>query len=221
MSKNLILGVVAALILGAGGYFLLAGDDDTPSNSDQSANQTEDSQAAAENGSFTPTTGLAFTADIKTTDSNGDVTNGVLKYNGTESWSWSSDASGETAEIRVVDGTFYTYDADSKTWISFGSTNPVGTFDTSVYDYDGDELQNFKSQATSLGQQPCPAGTCEAWRAMNYEGNESFTMWFADNGQISQVSGVSNDGTEVMISYTYGNVEVNKPPNAQSFEIPS
>lgn len=229
MSKKVLIALVVLFLAGAG-FFLLQNDDEI--NGDTSNNEMTTQQETNNNDQqpiendlqtnpFLPTVGQSFIANVSIDDPQQGTIDSLIEYDGANSWHYAAEIGGQRTEIILIDTMLYTFDPTSNSWFSYPTGDAPGNFfDPDAYEYDGDELDSFRSLATNIGTDDCNNGPCEVWTADNFQGQQMFTMAFDQaTGRISRVSSTVNGATS-LIEYTYTDVSIEAPANAQSFDFP-
>ena len=212
-----IIGLIIAGLLLVGGVVYVINESDSTNNSGLTTNESSEQQSNSDSGEaeFNPVANSneAFKATITGT-SNGEEFSAVLEYDGEGNGRFSaSSQDGETVFYYTQDGfiscqmdTCYRLPTDGPTPFSIGE-----------YTYTEEDFDDFKDNATYLGKQDCPAGTCDVWQ-ITEEGVETKIFLNSSDRRISQVIGAL-DGETTTIVYEFGDVNITIPENIE--EIPN
>lgn len=211
MNRNLIIGLVAAVVVGGGIWAYLANQDD-----EATSNDTNQSQQDGENPAFnaTSTADLDFVGTISGSGQEGTI---VFEYDkDTDSIRYIA-TSADGSEIQTITTPDAYYAQANGQWIKY----PTGTdsgFNPDNYQYTADELATYQGSAYQ-GTQDCASGTCHVWR-YNAGNTESTLLIDTSTGYIVRVSSVVGDQTSA-IDYEYKEVSITAPADAQEIELPS
>ncbi|HEX9679374.1 MAG TPA: hypothetical protein VGA08_02025 [Candidatus Saccharimonadales bacterium] len=217
MNRGLIAGIIALVLLlgGAGAYFLTQ-DDDPASPASEQNDESNDQMA----GTFQPvaTTGLDFVATFRTTV--GDQTSEArVEYDSPNAWRYIGNQDGTEFEMIITTDGFFSM-ANGQ-WIKYPvSASTDNGFDTSLYEYDADELAALNAGATYAGTDSCPSGTCDVWEVESMDGSSVTIYIDAASRRISQVVSRSDTAT-TSISYEYIEVMVSPPEKYTELELPA
>lgn len=214
----IVLIVVAALAVGGAGYYVYKKQQDKKNT--QSVTGGQDLQASNGGPDFNPQFGEndPFIATITGTV-NGEESTIKLASDGKGTTEFTMTSEGQ--EIR------YIYTADSYYMCTGGQCTVMkldgasqATLNSDDYTYSQEEIANFKSTSTYLGQQSCPSGTCNVWQ-VNDGVEGSTNKLFVDTGsnRITQIEMTTNEGTST-IAFEYKDVTINIPANAQELVTP-
>lgn len=208
MTRPVLIGVVAAVIIvgGAVAYTLTKEDKDKPSQTN--------SQNANDQASFAPesTEGLEFKATITTT-SGSTSTQATIERDDKNNTRYVANQGGQQMEIVYTSDAYYSCQGANCVKFPISQSSNSG-FDPSAYTYDQSKLAGYRNGSSYKGKQSCPAGTCDVW-SVNAGGATSTIYVDTDTKRISQVES-GQSGASSKIVYEYTDVTINVPANAQT-----
>lgn len=217
LTPKLITGIlVSLLVIGAGA---LAFNYFNANDAEQSASDTSNQAETTDEGaSFNPQgmEGVSFVATINGTTEDGEI-NATMEHDGQGSTRLEMTQAGRDFELTLTPDAVYS--CESETCIRFDTDQASGAafLDPSEYTYDDEEFDDFRDDANYLGQESCPAGTCDVWEI---EDDETIARMYLDTS-TSRISQVTSDGpdSEITVVYDYRDVTITPPENVQ--ELPS
>lgn len=210
MNRNLLIGLIAAVVVGGGVAAYVA-----TRNGDDSANQNGNSAQNGDTPQFSPvsTEGLDFVGTISGAGQEGEVT---FEYDrDSQSFRYVASSNGQAIETITTPDAYYAMAGGR--WIKY----PTGTdsgFDAENYQYDDGELASYQGNSAYQGTESCAAGTCHVWRTTT-EASESTLLIDADTGYIIRVSTTVNGQTS-SIDYEYKDVTITPPADAEEVNFP-
>jgi hypothetical protein len=211
MNRNLLIGLVAAMVVGGGVVAYVATQNDDDANQNGNGAQTQDGDTPQ----FSPvsTEGLDFVGTITGAGQEGEVT---FEYDkDSQSFRYIASSNGEAIETITTPDAYYAMTGGR--WIKY----PTGTnsgFDPESYQYDDGELANYQGNSAYQGTESCAAGTCHVWRTTS-EGSESTLLIDTDTGYIVRVS-TTTGGQTSSIDYEYKDVTITPPADAEEISFP-
>jgi hypothetical protein len=216
VNKKILIGLLIGGVIiagGAGGYFLSQNNDNTSGNTNTSTNESSQSKSGEPEFRPVATEGQSFVATLSG-QSDGETINGTIEYDKNGNSKFRTTTSEGELEFYVIGED--TYSCTNGQCFKFsGSTdqNPLDLDDLN-YNYSEDDVASFEDSARYLGQQPCPAGSCNVWRVT--EGDyETDTYISTKDNRISQLLS-RGENTEITIIYEYKDVVVTPPTNVQT-----
>ncbi len=217
MSKNLVMILVALLIVGGGVVgFMVVSQDDSSQKTNQS---TQDGKMDVETNTVFDAASMAdasFVATITTTEGDKTIV-GVMEHdNTTDSTKYSYSIDGQESTSFFTNDAYYLCQA-ATSCIKYPNNQIGSSFDPDSYSYSEEDFSEFKQNATHMGVEDCPAGSCDVWKVTK---DSLETMIYIDTNtkRISQVQGNTANGS-VKIVYEFKDVSITLPTNAQ--EIPN
>ena len=215
MSKK-ILGIVLAVVVLAGGAFAFWQlQDDEPELEQEVAengiSQEEAAQLAlvAENMA-----GASYVATINADTPEGSFES-VLEFDGEGNYSFNAEQDGQTVQFILIGDTAYTCEGEQCFEFPSRQDDDMFNFNIDDFTYEEDELTDFAETATYLGEESCPAGTCDVWEIVD-ETETSRLYIDTDSNQISQATGTGDDGEFTMV-FEYQDISIEAPENVQPF----
>lgn len=220
MSRNLIIAIIAGILVLGGGVLFYAMQSDTQSNLTESTTPQNQEEQSTNTAEFDPANTLEndFEATIATEADNVSFNASVEYDKDTKSWRYVAENSDQQMELIVTSDAYYS--KVNGNWIKLPTSGEANTgFDADAYEVTAEELADFQSRSSYEGEASCPAGTCDLWVVENYEGNTKLSFYVdKETNTINQLITESDRGTNT-ITYTYKDVSVEVPENAQ--EVPS
>lgn len=203
MSKQLIFGVIAAVVIAAGGagaYFAFR--EDSPANSSTTTTSTDDADERTEDlPAFNPvsTEGVEFEATFAGGD-DATETRVIVQKDEKGSIKLNTTAEGTNSEMYQVDGQYVMCSSGQ----CFKLTNTtLFSSSSDQFDYDESKIASFRENIKNEGKVSCASGTCDKWTSEN-EGTKS-TFLLDSQGRIQQVTGESG-GSNFQIDFTYKDI---------------
>lgn len=211
MSRNLIIGIIAFLVVGGTATYLVMQDDDVADDVGQAVNEATENSPVF---NATSTNDKDFVGTITSNSQEGAVT--FAYDHDTNSFRYTATGESGTIETITTPDAYYAMADDQ--WVKY----PTGTdsaFDPSSYQYDQDELSQYSGANNYVGTEDCATGTCHVWRYTidNYQ-----SSLFVDTatGYVVRVE-TNNNGQTSSIDYSYEEVNITPPADAQEIELPS
>jgi len=223
VNRNLIIGFVVSglVVVGGVGYFLTQKDSGSSTNS-LSVSKPEATNQEADSTAFNPQNTLQsdFVATVETT---GDDTAGAFAIEiefdaDAKVWRYITTSEDGGMEMIVTEDATYTKTDDQ--WIKLPTSGDSTTgFDRDTYELSDDEIADFQKSAGYKGEASCPAGTCDLWELEGYEGNDKLAFYVDKKTNTVNQLVTTTGATTNTITYTYKDVTIEIPANAQ--ELPS
>lgn len=209
MTRPLVIGAIAVVLIGGGAaaYFATRDKDNKTS---EITSQTGGEQSAS-GQSFNPasTENLEFSATI-TTDGAGSAT---FERDDQNNMRYVVSQNGQQMEIIYTSDTYYSCQGDNCVKFPISQSSNAG-FNPGDYTYDQSKLDTYRSGSTYKGKQSCPSGTCDVW-SVSVSGYTSTIYIDSDTKQITQVESTIAGKTSKIV-YDYKDVTINIPANAQT-----
>lgn len=215
MNKQIIAIIVAVVLLAGGAIAFWQLQDDSPELTqeigDNGITQEEAAQLAlvAENMA-----GASYVATISGTTPEGPIES-VLEFDGEGSYSFTAEQAGQTFRFIGTPEATFSCEGDQCFELPTGQEQQQIGFNIDDFTYDEGSLTDFVDIARYVGQEACPAGTCDVWEII--EDQETNRLYIdTDTNRISQATGFGDDG-EFSIVYDYRAVTITPPENVQPF----
>lgn len=214
--KKAIIIIVAVLVVAAGGFaiYKVTQKDDKPASS---TSDTQTQQSQSEGPVFNPAAvdDLEFTATVTTT-SNGKTAKGTLKFDGQGNSEYNTTVHGQKSYIFMTKDAYYTCSGSTSNCIKLPISQAENAgVDPQEYEYNQEDINAWKSNATYKGQEACGNSTCDIWET-TVEGQGTTTIYIDTNTHyIMKVTSVI-DGTTSTIEYDYVDVTITLPKNAKT-----
>jgi hypothetical protein len=211
MSKNVIVGIIAAVVIAAGGAGIYAMTrDDSASNQDN----TDHSQHDANHAEFAPQSTLGQTFEATFSGGNDTTkTRSTMTKDAEDNFKLVTTAGGTNAEFYYVDEQYVSCNAGQ--CVKVPNSNNIDS-SSRQYAYSDSDIEEFRKTAQHVGKVDCSSGSCDKWTADR--GGVSTTFLIDDKGRINQASGKDGD-TVFQVDFTYKDVPtITLPSNVT--EIP-
>lgn len=215
MNKQIIAIIAGVVLLIGGGIAFWQLQDDEPElaqeTTENGITQEEAAQLAivAENMA-----GASYVATISGTTPQGDI-DSLLEFDGEGSYSFTASQAGQSVQFVVTPEATFSCEGDQCFELPRGQEDELFAFNIDDFTYDEAALTDFVDIARKVGQEDCPAGTCDVWE-IEQDGETSRLYIDIDTNRISQASGSGGDG-EFTIVYEYRDVTITAPENVQPF----
>lgn len=237
MNKNVIIGLVTLVIVAIGGILLVSGgdDDDTSSNSassetSRSSNETAPQVAPADfdNVLGIDTNPLSGNYRVTVTEVEGGTgTTATIEIDDDGNTKTSGTADGQTVNLIYHQGSTYTQDPTSGTWIKFPTGSDSATeatidIESGITKEDIEELTD--ADITELGEMPCDSGTCRVYEGADLDGSSGRVYVDTATNLLTKlmITQAGETKTVLEISYEYpDNITIEPPADYQEFQIPT
>lgn len=214
MSRGLVLALILGALLVVGGaslYIWSSGDDDSDESTETSQNETNEEGSPT----FSPlaTNAESFEAKMVGTTADGQNYTATIEFDGQDNSHYYGDfGTDQTFEVFSLNGrTIFCSENACFENPSEATSSPVTS---DQYEYSDEDLTAYRDGANYVGEQSCPAGTCDVWEVTR----EGYTgKFFVDsNGRISKAEWTGAEGN-FSLEYAYKTIVITEPENVQTF----
>lgn len=158
--------------------------------------------------------GASYVATISGSTPEGLISS-TLEFDGEGSYSFSSEQAGQSVKFIVTPEATFSCEGEQCFEFPRGQEDDLFAFNIDDFTYDEGSLTEFVDIARYVGQEACPAGTCDVWEII--EDQETNRLYIdTDTNRISQATGSGDDG-EFSIVYEYRSITITPPENVQPF----
>lgn len=213
MSKQ-IIAILAAIIIIAGGVFVFwqLQDEDPELTQEIGENGITQEDVAELSLVAQNMAGASYIATITGETPEGPLQS-TLEFDGQGSYSFSAEQAGQAVSFIITPDAAYSCEGEQCFEFPRGQEDDLFAFNIDDFTYEEDDLTEFADTATRIGEEPCPAGTCDVWEIVDQA--ETTRLYIdTDENRISQATGSGDDG-EFTIVYDYRDVTITPPENVQ------
>lgn len=216
MNRNLLISLIvgAILLLGIGVFVFTGGDDSDSANSDSTNSETSEtaSEESTDKLVFSPvaTANQSFEATLEGTASGATIKATIL-YDGQGNSKYTGETDGQTFESYITEDDYIVCNGGSCFKLPLGDEQSGLSQDD--FTYSDEDYDSFRDIAEFIGQESCPAGTCNVWQIV--EGGATTKVFIAENGLVSKLTVDSPEGS-FTYTYEYKDVTIDVPQNVQS-----
>ncbi len=225
MSNNLkiIIIVIVLGVLGGGGFLLL-----NNSESDTDTQNLSNNSSATANG--TADTANPFGLDVSSlagayritvvSNENGAKTTAVVDKDDQGNSRITSDGSGNSVTILIVDGSTYLQN-DNGGWTKFPAGNSTPNVSSTSRGFSAQDIKDLETQATivSQGTGSCTAGSCRIFQSTdNGSGEVVILKVDMQTNRLSDMTITSSSGSTTTVTYDFTTpIEITAPEGAVEF----
>ena len=211
VSRNQIISIIVAVVLLTAGLlaFIFMQDEaqdmaGVTDPGEQNGELEEDLFFDAE-----AMTNASFTATISGETPDGPI-DALMEQDGEGNTRFTTQQNGTEVEFVVTPDSSYT--CENGECIRFDSDTSIDSlFNPDNFTYDDEDFEAVREDVVFIGEEDCPAGTCNVWEV--HDGEEESRIYVStDTRQISQVTGEGADGS-FSIVYDYRDVTITPPEN--------
>jgi hypothetical protein len=228
MSNKMKMALVLILILLVGGYFVVSGDDEmaTPTENNESSvmndeNSNTDNPLGINIASLTG----AYKVTVVTKDADGKTTTAEVLADGSGNTQINTMSGEMSYSIISIDGDTYSQDPSSGLWLKFPSSTNMGDSPSAEsYGFSDKDIEDLRNDTSleSLGKQSCSSGTCRVYKNTGTNGDVTLVKVDDKTNRITEVMSTSADGSTTAITYQYdSNIKITAPEKFSEFSVPN
>ncbi len=213
MNKQLIGIIVAAIVLIGGAVAFWQFQNDEPELAQEATENGITQEEAAQLRLVAENmAGASYSATITGETPEGSLES-VLEFDGEGNYSFSAEQEGQSIQFIVTGDAAYTCEGEQCFEFPRGEGDEMFSFDIDEFTYEEEDLTEFAERASFVGEEECPAGTCDVWEIVD---ETETTRLYIDtsNNLVSQATGSGVEG-EFTIVYDYRDVTITPPENVQ------